>query len=240
MSNQIEIKIDGRKLTPEKFLSGASEFIALVQGVAKKVAAGSVDWVVEVERGSTILRMRAINPSKESEESIDAVCHGVRALRNGVRTIPYGFSRETVSSAKVIASLVDGQEVQSVWIRNGGEPEPMPYAIVQIAEAILEGQPQIAFGSIEGKIVSLSAKHGYVCVIDDPLRMREITCYLQSDEAQKKAIEGYTKRVLASGLIHYAKEGHAVNISVDTIRIFPPDSELPSLTEIQEIYKLYN
>lgn len=240
MSDQIEIKIDGRKLTPEKFLSGASEFVALVQGVSKKIATSTVEWVVEVEHGSAILRMRAINPSKESAQSIDAVCRGVRALRNGARTIPYGFTRETISSAKIIASLVDGQEVQSVSIQNGGEPEPLPYTIVRVAEAILEGQPQIAFGSIEGKIVSLSAKHGYVCVIDDPIGMREITCYLQTNEAQTKAVEGYTKRVLASGLIHYAKEGHAVNITVDTIRIFPPDSELPSLAEVQEIYKLYN
>jgi hypothetical protein len=240
MSNQIEIKIDGRKLTPEKFLSGASEFVAMVQGVAKNIAASTIEWVVEVEHGSAILRMRANNPSQESERSIDAVCRGVRDLRNGVRTIPYGFTRETVSSAKIIAALVDGEEVQSVSIQNGGEPEPLPHTIVRVAEAILEGQPQIAFGSIEGKIVSLSAKHGYVCVIDDPLGRREITGYLQTDEAQKKALEGYTKRVLASGLIHYAKEGHAVNITVDTIRIFPPDSELPSLAEVQEIYKLYN
>lgn len=239
MSNQIEIKIDSRKLTPETFLSGASEFMALVQGVAKKIAMAKVEWVVEVDKGSAILRMRVENPSTDSEKCIDAICRGVRALRNGVRTIPYGFSRETVSSAKIIASLVDGQEVQSVSIRNGGEPELVPHTIVQVADAILDGQQQIAFGSIEGKIVSLSAKHGYVCVIDDPVRRREITCYLQTNEAQKTAIEGYTKRVLASGLIHYAKEGHAVNITVDKIRIFPADSELPSLADIQEIYKLY-
>jgi hypothetical protein len=240
MSDQIEIKIAGQKLTPEKFLCGAAEFIALVQGVAKKISAAAIEWVVEVEHGSAILRMRANNPSKESSQSIEAVCRGVRSLRNGARTIPFGFTRETVSSAKIIASLVDGQEVQSVSIQNGGEPEPLPRTIVQVADAILEGQPQTAFGSIEGKIVSLSAKHGYVCVIDDLLGNREITCYLQTDEAQKKAVEGYTKRVLASGLIHYAKEGHAVNISVDAIRIFPPDSELPGLADVQEIHQLYN
>jgi hypothetical protein len=44
---------------------------------------------------------------------------------------------------------------------------------------------------------------------------------------------------LAGGLIHYAKEGHPVSITVDSIRLFPPDSELPNVEEIQEIYKLY-
>ena len=44
---------------------------------------------------------------------------------------------------------------------------------------------------------------------------------------------------MAKGLIHYAKEGHAVNITVDDIRIFPPDSDLPTLEDVQAIYKLY-
>ncbi len=239
MSNQIQIKIDGGKLTPEKFLGAATEFIALVQGVAKNVTTTRIGWVVEVDKGSAIVRMRAENPSIDSEKSIDAVCQGLRALRNGIRTIPHGFTRENVSSAKAIADLVDGADVQSVSIQNGGDPEDVPHAIVQVADAILEGQHHIAFGSIEGKIVSLSAKHGFICVIDDPVGRREITCYLQTKEAQKKAHEAYTNRVMAKGLIHYAREGHAVSITVDDIRIFPPDSELPSLADVQAIYKLY-
>ncbi len=122
---------------------------------------------------------------------------------------------------------------------DGATPEAMPNTIVEVADAILEGQPRTAFGSVEGDIVSLSAKHGYICVIDDPIQHREITCYLQSDVAQKKAIEGYTKRVLAKGLLHYAKEGHAISITVDDIRIFPPDSEVPTIEEIQAIYRSY-
>jgi hypothetical protein len=240
MNNKIEIRIEGRRLPPEKFLSGASEFVALVQGVAKNVTGVKIEWLVGVDKGSTIVRLRASIPSVESEKAIDTVCQGVRALRNGTRTMPYGFTRENVSSAKIIAGLVDGEEVQAVSIRNGGTPEEMPHTIVQIADAILEGQHHIAFGSIEGRIVSLSAKHGFICVIDDPIQRREITCYLQTDEAQRKAVEGYTKRVAAKGLIHYAKEGHAVNITVDDIRIFPPDSELPTIADVQAIYKLYN
>jgi hypothetical protein len=239
MSSQIELKIDGRRLTPEKFLSGASEFIALVQGVTKNVTTTQIEWVVELDKGSAIVRMRAENPSQESEKSVDAICQGVRALRNGVKTIPFGFKRENITSAKIIAALNDGQEIQNVFIQDGGSPEPVPHGIVQTADAILEGHAHAAFGSIEGRIVSLSAKHGYVCVIDDPVRRREVTCYLQSPQAQKQAIEGYTKRVMAKGLIHYAKEGYAVNITVDDIRIFPPDSDLPTLKDVQEIYKLY-
>jgi hypothetical protein len=239
MSDSIEIKIDGTRLTPEKFLDGVKEFLALVQGVAKNVAPERIDWLVSVEKSSAVVRMTAEHPTAHSRQAIDVVCQGIRALRNGVKTIPHGFRRENVSSAKIIASLVDGTDVQAVTIKNGADPESVPRSIVKVAEIILEGQNHLAFGSIEGKIVSLSAKHGYVCVIDDPAEMREITCYLQTEAAQKAAVDGYTKRVMASGLIHYAKEGHPVSITVDEMRIFPPDSELPTLSEVQEIYKLY-
>lgn len=235
MSDSIEIKISGTKLTPAKFLDGVTEFLSLVQGVAKNVGTETIEWHIEVEKSSAVVRMIPDRPTP----AIKAVCHGIRSLRNGVKTIPYGFKRENVASAKIIAALVDGTEVQEVTIKNGAEPENVPRSIVKVAETILEGQNHIAFGSIEGMIVSLSAKHGFVCVIDDPCEMREITCYLQTEQAQKKAVEGYTKRVIASGLIHYAKEGHPVNITVDEIRVFPDDSQLPTLSDVQEIYRLY-
>jgi hypothetical protein len=240
MSNKIEIKIDGRALTPDKFMEGAKAFIALVQGVSKNVTGKKLDWTLEVDKGSAIVRLQPAIPDVDSAKSIDTVFQGFRSLRNGSRIIPLGFNRENISSAKTIAALTDGREVLSVAIQDGGEPELVPFSIVQVADEILEGQPRTAFGSIEGKIVSISAKHGFVCVISDPIYLRELTCYLQSDQAQTKALEGFNKRVLAKGLLHYSKEGYAVSITVDDIRVFPPDSDLPTLEEIQEIYKSYN
>lgn len=239
MSNQIEIKIDGKKLTPDKFLDGAKDFFALVEGVAKNIGGAAIVWMVEVDKGSAIVRMRSETPSIESEKSIDVVCQGIRSLRNGTRIIPNGFTRSEVSAARRLAKLADGKEVQFVSIRNGGQPEDLPKLVVDTADAILSGQSQIAFGGIEGEIVSLSARQGLMCTIYDSVQRREITCYLQSEEAQKNAVKGYTKRVLASGLIHYAKEGHAVSVTVDKMRIFPSDSELPTVEDVQAIYKLY-
>jgi hypothetical protein len=238
MNDKIEIKIEGKRLTPDKFLGAAKDFFALVEGVAKNVTNLPIAWVVEVDKGSTIVRLRIENPTFESEKSLATVCQGVRALRNRISTIPNGFTRNEVSAARRLAILNDGQEVQSVSIQNGGAPEDVPHLIVEIADAILAGQSHIAFGSVEGQIVSLSARHGLSCTIYDPVQRREITCYLQKEEAQNDAVRGYTKRVLASGLIHYAKEG-PVSITVDAIRIFPPDSELPTIEEVQAVYKLY-
>lgn len=241
MSNQIEIKITAKRLTPEKFLEGAKEFCALIQGVAKNVTHTPIKWSVELDSGSNVMRMRAENPTAESENSLDLVSSGVRALRGGISTVPLGFTKREVEAAKILAALNDGEDVQSVSIQNGSSPEDMPLSIVEVANAILVRESHDAFGSVEGKVVSLSARQGFICIIYDPIERREITCYLQKPELRAEIIKGFEKevRVLAGGLIHYSKEGHPVNITVDAIRLFPPDSELPTVLEIQEIYKIY-
>jgi hypothetical protein len=241
MSDQIEIKIEAKKLTPERFLEAVESFFALIQGVAKNVSTKSVNWIVEVDKGSAVVRARVENPSVESGESIDAVCSGVRSLRSGVKLIPRWFTPDEVRASKKLASLIDGTDVQSVTIKNGSIPEDVPQTIVLTADAILFGESHIAFGSIEGKIVSLSVRHAFCCTIYEPIHRREITCYLPTPELQEEAMNSIKNRarVLAGGLIHYAKEGYPVNISADTIQAFPDESKLPSVREVQEIYKLY-
>lgn len=239
MNNQIEIKIEGKRLTPDKFLAGAKDFFALVEGVAKNVTLNEITWSVEIDKGSAVIRMRADNPSAESERVFTVVNQGIRALRNRTNIIPHGFTVNELWAASRLTKLIDGEGVQLISIRNGGEPEDFEPTIIETTDAILSRQSQIAFGGIEGRIITLSAKHGLICTIYDPVQRREVTCYLQTDQAQRDAVKGYTKRVLASGLIHYSKEGEAVNITVDSIRIFPSDSELPTVEDVQAVYKLY-
>jgi hypothetical protein len=227
-----------KKLTPDKFLAGARDFFALVEGVAKNVTSAAISWKVGVDRGSDVVRMYVENPSAESEKVLDTVSQGVRALRNRARTIP-GFGMNELWAARRLAKIADGEFVQFVSIQNGSAPEELEKNVVETADAILAGESQIAFGGIEGEIVSLSSRHGFICVIYDPIQRREVTCYLQTKEAQQDALNGYTKRVLASGLIHYAKEGHAVSVTVDSITVFPSDDDLPTIEDVQAVYELY-
>ncbi len=241
MSDRIEIKITGRKLTPEKFIEAVESFFDLIRGVAKNVAANPVSWVVEVEKGSAIVRGRVENATPEAEESIDLVVRGVHALKHGTKTIPHGFTKEEVRAVRKLAHLKNGNEIESAFIHNGGMPEDLSDTIIATADAILAGESHVAFGSVEGTIGSMSAKQAFCCMIDEPIYRREITCYLLKEELQEQAIEGFRRRaiVLVSGLIHYAREGYPVSISADTVRIFPSESELPSIEEIQAIYQQY-
>jgi hypothetical protein len=237
MSNQLEIKIDGKKLTPERFLEAAKSFFALVEGVASNLVTKPVNWIVEVDKGSTIFRMRPDNPTDESDRAVHAICKGVRSMRSGVKTIPYGFTKKEVQASRNLAALIDGTDVKSIAIKNGSAPEDFMQTVVTTADAILTGEATTAFGSIEGIIDSMSVKHGFCCSITDSAYKREITCYFPKDEAANEAKKGFEKRVMASGLIRYAREGHPTSISVNSIRIFPEESELPTIEEVQALFK---
>jgi hypothetical protein len=235
MNDQVEITIEG-KLTPEKFIEAIRAFFDMVEGVAKNVTAKPIRWVVEVEKGSARVRGRVENPSVESGHAVDTICRGVRSLRSGARTIPYGFTKREVLACKSLAAL-NGDGIRSISIKNGSEPEDVPQTIVETAESILSGEAFTAFGSIEGKIDSISDKQNFICSITDPVFHHDITCYFQKSEVAEEAYRGFRKRVMAGGLIRYAKEGHPTSIVVDTIRIFPAESELPTIEEVQALFK---
>lgn len=239
MSNQIEIHLDAKKLTPERFIEAVKSFFDIVEGVTGNITGSkkTVEWIVEVDKGSAVVRTRAANPSRQAEDTVDAVCRGMRSLRTGVRTIPHGFTSEEVRSTKNLAGLLGAGRIDSIAIRNGNEPEPLCLEMVTVADAILSGEKFTAFGSIEGKIDSMSDKDAFVCSILSPAYGREITCYFQKPEVIEETIKAFRKRVMANGLIRYAKEGYPTSIVVDKIRQFPEESELPTIEEIQAIFK---
>jgi hypothetical protein len=240
MNDQIGIKIDAKKLTPEKFMEAVGAFISVVQGVGKNLSASPISWTVEVAKGSAVFRMLAENPSRDSSNAVRAIKGGLRSLRSGVRSIPYGFMEPEMRALRTLASLTEDASVQSVSIKNGGKWEDWPKSVIPTVDAMLIKESHIAYGSIEGEVVAFSRRQGFICTIYDPIYQREILCYLQKDDAKASAIEAFKTeaRVLADGLVRYTKEGHPANISADAIRVFPPESDLPTLEEVQAIYRL--
>jgi hypothetical protein len=138
-----------------------------------------------------------------------------------------------------LGDLIDGEHIQSIFFKNGAGYEPLSKRLSESADAILNAQCYQAFGSVEGKIDSISDKNTLICSITDSIYQREITCYFTNTEAAEEAVIGFRKRVLADGLIRYGKDGRPTSISVHKIRIFPDESDLPTVEQVQEIYQHY-
>src|SRR6266849_6078414 len=182
MSDSIEIKIDGPKMKPDQFLRTVESFFGLVQGVSRNVSGpqSPVQWTVEVDRGSSVIRARPLNPSAASLKSIEAICQGVGALHSGVKAIPQWFTYEEIKHCRNLGSEIDGEGIRAVSINNGRTATSVSSIVVSIADELLNSDKHNAFGSIEGKLDALSDREVFICTIYDANYHRAVNCYLQN------------------------------------------------------------
>jgi len=243
MSDKIEIKIDGPKLTPDKFVKATDAFFSLLQGVAYNISkdSKSEDWIVEVESGSAVVRARS--PLANKAQAIHAVTCGLMALASGVQVLPEWFTKDEVKQVRNLVSVIDddGQFVREIIINSGGGPIALSPEILVTSDVILSGEKQIAFGSLEGIIEALHRKEGqpFTCTVNDPIHRRSVVCSFTNPEAEEIAYKAFRpqRRVLVDGLIHYAKEGHPVRIDAHIVKVFPDEKDLPILEDIHAFFK---
>jgi len=236
MSNSIEVKIDGPRLTPEKFIAAVEHFFALVEGVSRNMFADDeIGWTVEVAQGSAIIRAKSTNPN--AAKAADAVKRGVRSLKSGVQSAPRWFTKNEIRAARELAIIPDGTAVTAVHIQNGEAPEEMSDTVVKTADAILTAERTTAYGSLEGVLDTVSVRDGFRCAVFEPNYHKPVTCSFNKKDLEAQAYAAFGKRVLVSGMVRYGKEGYPTSIDADVIRVFPEETELPSVEEIQAIYR---
>lgn len=239
MSKSIEIKIDGPNVTPGAFLQAVENFFKLVEGVSRNISESGefINWTVEVAKGSAIVRTKS--ESRKTEEAAQTISRGINSLRSGLQIMPRGFTDVEVRAARALARIPDGMGIHSVAIQNGAAPEDLSEPVAKTADAILTGERFVSFGSIEGKVDSVSDKEGYgfTCSIFEPIYKKSVPCSFDKRELEDQAYAAFRKRVLVGGMIRYGKDGTPTSVNADVLRVFPDDSELPTVQEIQAIYR---
>lgn len=240
MSNQIEIKFPGPEISPEKFVEAIQHFLSVVEGVGRNIG-GVIDpiqWTVESDRGSAIIRLKAKNRFKEAGEATEAIRRGFHSLRTGSRVMPRGFTVSELRKAQELADLADTNF--PIAIKNGDSPEELSREIGRTVEAMLRREKYEDFGSIEGCIRSMTKGNRFECEIHDDQSGRTVHCYFTTDAVAEQAWSVFMKeRISAHGLVRYDKEGCPTSIVADFLRSFPEESELPTLEDIQAIYRSY-
>jgi hypothetical protein len=240
MSDQIEIKFSGQQIPPERFLVAVRNFIEIVQGVGRNITGkeNPIQWTVESDRGSAVIRIRAKNRTKEAVEATDAIRRGFHSLKTGSRVVPRGFTVTELRKTQELADLADADFPISV--KNGGDPEELSRDIWRTVDAMLRRDKYEDFGSIEGSLRSMTKGNRFECEIHDNQSGRTVHCYFTTDAVAAQAWAAFMKeRVAAHGLIRYDKEGCPTSIVADTVRFFPEESELPTVEDIQAIFRSY-
>lgn len=241
MSDSIQIKINGPRLTPDRFIDASKAFLSLVTGVSKNISdkANSDEWAVETEKGSVIIRARCDNPDRAL--AIDAIGRGVRSLNSGLRTVPEWFTKDEVKAARDLAAVADGggKFVTSISFSNGEPIADLSFTMIKTADSILSGEKYEAFGSIEGRIETLQGREAYPLAfwVSDVHSKRLVVCHFNRSEDEEGAIVAFRKRVLVYGLIHYAKEGYPTSVDASSLNVFLEESDLPTVEQVQAIYR---
>lgn len=242
-SQEIALRIDGTKLTPDKFMAGVKSFFEIIGEVSgqmqnKKL---SSDLIVEARTGSTVIAVRSPDQSlAESFSTLASAIHdGLKQLEENDERPKY-FTDRTLEAVKALAKIRDPKyhTVEVVQIIVDHAPESLSSDMVANVDSILRGRHE-AIGSIEGKLEVISGRKGFHCYVFDDLTDQQVNCrFNEKDEAiRQKIMSAFGKRVAVYGTVKYRKDGSPAYIYVDEIRVFRNPEDLPTLDQLQGIFK---
>lgn len=226
----------------EKFEKAIAAFFDLIKEVTKEALQEKqkIRWTVTVRSGSAIVNaVPHFEPdvAAEARQILRAVPDGVRAIESGAEEMPRFFNREAVKAVKRLGTLqtLRADDVTGVRIRSLSTKANITPKSVTGADGLIGGQHQ-SYGSIEGKMQTITDRDGFKFVVYDSLYDHRVDCFIE-EELLEQAIEDFRKRVRVSGMVQYNRLGDPVSIKVNEIYAFKANSELPSVKEIRGILK---
>lgn len=236
----VTLDFDAPVVSPETLKQAVSAFMDLLIEVSAEVGHGTkILWNVSVEKGSRLFIARPANASSDASSNtvIKAISSGLKALERGTAVTPTHFNDRALNAAKRLAMLrgESDRKLNYLRIRSVGKPCEISSRTTISVDRLVSGQRQ-AYGTLEGKLQTLTERGGLQFTVYDDLFDKGVNCFLEEGTAQS-AVQAFGRRVAVSGLIQYDKEGRPVSIRVETIRIFKDVSELPPIKSLRGIFK---
>lgn len=239
---EITLRIDGKLITPEDFKKAVHAFVELLMTVTDEISKGGKKplWNMSVREGSTVFVARAVSDvatRKTAREAIQRVKSGVGKMERG-RFDSSEFSQRAFYAVKELASLrakVNQIGITTIEIGSGGKQLAVTSKTSDLLKKNL-GAQKSAFGSIEGKLSTISLRNTFQFVVYDALADRPVNCFMPEAKF-REAHSAFGKRVSVFGMVQYDRDGKPLSIKVDTIRVFRDLSELPPISSFLGILK---
>ncbi len=234
---KLTLDLGGPKITSDVFRRAVEAFFVMVDEVSRQMAGGNrIQWLVSMKGGS--IHLSAAPEAKRPEIAVK-IPQIARAVRAGVSLIgrrperPKFFTDEALRRARELASIPETRQIETAQISLANQTAKLtPKTVANINELL--GTQVKDYGTVEGRLLVLSAAQGASIAIVDPLTERLVRCWV-SETQLDEAIRAFRKRVAVSGLIHYRNDGQPNHIEVDELFVFPDRPELPTADEIHGI-----
>ncbi|MCX6832222.1 MAG: hypothetical protein NT028_08845 [candidate division Zixibacteria bacterium] len=173
-NNKLTLKIEGARVSADKFLKAVDGFLGLLRNVSDEVSGrkGAIMWVVDVEPGSVVLNASPYPVSRE----IKNIAPMMHTIRTGIRSLeksdtrPKHFSDAALWHARELASVIaDGDKlIDKIVIGGNGSTTKISQHTIANVDGIL-ATARTENGSVEGKVSVLSDRRRFEVQIDDIL-----------------------------------------------------------------------
>lgn len=199
--NTLTFALEG-DVSLEKFTQAMIHFRNLINELAREVAAGiSIEWLIEeLGAGSALATIAGIADSQEPVLNvIDAYAKVGQSLQYRE---PIPFSRAVEREAKSLTQVV-GNDVTELRLITA-KSEAIIYGVFDqtgLGKATL----RVSFGSVKGKVQSLTSRGRLQFTLYDSIFDKAISCYLQLGQEEKMR-DIWGKMVIVSGYITRGSE----------------------------------
>ena len=233
---RLTITIDGPYFPLEKFRRVLDNFLTVLSEIDKEISdtgETGVEWSIsEVRQGSICLTAEAnvISDKIELErpyEVIETFKAGLETVKESPKR-PQNFTDRALKNIKNISNLINPNDFAEISFSDTQWKLYLTQNISVNIDEITQNFYKI-YGSIEGKLISISVAQRQNMGIRSSTEKKVIRCFFP-DELFDQARDALGKRVYVFGLIRQYLHGEKINIQVQELKVFPEKTE--SLAEI--------
>jgi len=238
----LTLEIDGRNVTPEKFMKGVRAFFGLVSEITRDLAGPKdfINWTVQVKDGSNLIGM-APSYSTVPVAVLDAIYvkvrDGIESIENSADD-PEGIPEAALKHIRDLGSVAgSGDEDDDTKIRVWTRKLPVAVTHKAVAHvAVLLAESYEDFGTIEGRVQVISEQGNLHVFIAEPIHGRRVRCFFE-EEMLPRFLAAFRKRVEVKGKIKYRRDGKPISIFATGLTDFPDNKNLPSFKEMRGIFR---
>ena len=235
------LELDGADVTPERFQRAIRAFFGMVAEVTKSVCEGKprVEWRVQVKTGSNLIGMNPVPGFRPETVGFIAstVREGIAALEEDGLSQPPHFNEPALRYVHDLAQIVVAKQPQDFRVRlwTKKQSHSVTDRLAASSTLLLTGQVE-DYGSIDGKLQTLSERGAMRFVIYETLSDRGVPCFIEPDQLAD-AMQSFRQRVEVYGFIRYRPDGVPVSIKVHEIVRFPRPEAVPDFREVHGILR---
>lgn len=148
---------------------------------------------------------------------------------SSIESVQSKWSERVLQNAKSLVSVLNDGISQITFATQGTEPVSPTQRVAATVDYFLAPAYE-DYGTLEGRLETLSVHGKTRFNIYDPLTGRAIACYFPIEQLEE-AHAAFPKRVAVSGRTKYSRMGNPVSIHVESIRVLEGDVQLSQLAD---------